>query len=841
MARPRRRSARAGDKRAAAPPQVIDAAAVPAMRVADLRAALSARGLPMEGVKAQLAQRLAEALAAESPGAAAAPADGAPPERGPVAEAPAHDAQTPLGARKHAELRQMCADRGLKTSGSKATLAERLAEHLGAAGTGEARVSADEEGRGREQVEQQRESEPARDGAQAADEDSGAAATAIALDVSKLKVTELRAALSSRGLDSKGLKAALVVRLREALVKEAGKDAPAPMVESGDDDMGQNEDEDEQPSPDDLTASAQTLTSATGAAYWRRLCPHLSVDGESEGDSAPAATAAAQVDLSDEAAHAIATEILSNGFARVGDMAGADVSLPTGQLPHVSALADGVHAVVDAGWPASFVLMYDEAWAMLRAASAIVERASGGRLSCNLDSLAWRVDAAKGEAGFAPHRDRQPDNAGDFFFEADDFPKYATLWVALTDATPAGGCLYAVPKDADPGYASGDPVVDNTTRGLPMALRRALPSKESLQMIAALPVPAGSAVAFSGRSIHWGSAGYGLHPPPRIAISFGCSDADFEAPYLKGAGGSLASTAEPPPPSVRLALAAAQTLVYHQRFPQDAGMLSLCTEAFNRHADDFDERYATKVRAELVEAVKEAVENAEELGEEVEELLMDRALDGVLEAKGDELLQFRDDFDEMEADGDSEGEESEDYDDYDVCVDSDGEDDEDEEVLRAVSKRTRNALDSLDMMMMDEGDSEDSDGEEDDEAQRAALSRRTRHALDLVDEIMEDEEEGDSDEEDDEDGDDYEEDDEGVGTGHVAIDTNGELSHYSDQDRRSPLAARVPLWHPRQRLYMSKVGRLGRFLSRAHRCHALLDRRKEQAAIFDAIFSQSRR
>ena len=161
-------------------------------------------------------------------------------------------------------------------------------------------MSADEEGRGREQVEQQRESEPARDGAQAADEDSGAAATAFALDVSKLKVTELRAALSSRGLDSKGLKAALVQRLREALVKEV-KDAPAPMVVSGDDDVGQDEDEDEQPSPDDLTASAQTLTSATGAAYWRRLCPHLGVDG-SPGGLRASSYGGGVVDLSDEAA-----------------------------------------------------------------------------------------------------------------------------------------------------------------------------------------------------------------------------------------------------------------------------------------------------------------------------------------------------------------------------------------------------------------------------------------------------------------------------------------------------------------------------------------------------------
>jgi heterogeneous nuclear ribonucleoprotein U-like protein 1 len=42
------------------------------------------------------------------------------------------------------------------------------------------------------------------------------------LDLSKLKVVELRAELSSRGLDTKGNKAVLVDRLKEALDEEAG-------------------------------------------------------------------------------------------------------------------------------------------------------------------------------------------------------------------------------------------------------------------------------------------------------------------------------------------------------------------------------------------------------------------------------------------------------------------------------------------------------------------------------------------------------------------------------------------------------------------------------------------
>lgn len=40
------------------------------------------------------------------------------------------------------------------------------------------------------------------------------------MDVSKLKVVELRAELASRGLDQKGVKAILAARLQEAIDKE---------------------------------------------------------------------------------------------------------------------------------------------------------------------------------------------------------------------------------------------------------------------------------------------------------------------------------------------------------------------------------------------------------------------------------------------------------------------------------------------------------------------------------------------------------------------------------------------------------------------------------------------
>ena len=95
------------------------------------------------------------------------------------------------------------------------------------------------------------------------------------------------------------------------------------------------------------------------------------------------------------------------------------------------------------------------------------------------------VDPAAGAAGWPPHRDRvsprphaqhcpclsaprptfaqlepcrlcQGTDESASAFRADGTPHYCTVWVALTDATPANSCLMVVPKDKDKGYSEGD-------------------------------------------------------------------------------------------------------------------------------------------------------------------------------------------------------------------------------------------------------------------------------------------------------------------------------------------------------------------------------------------------
>ena len=75
--------------------------------------------------------------------------------------------------------------------------------------------------------------------------------------------------------------------------------------------------------------------------------------------------------------------------------------------------------------------------------------------SPSFDTLAWCVDPRDGQAGFAPHRDRQPADVA-ASSRADGSPRYATLWLALSEATPENSCMHLVPRRHDPGYDAGD-------------------------------------------------------------------------------------------------------------------------------------------------------------------------------------------------------------------------------------------------------------------------------------------------------------------------------------------------------------------------------------------------
>ncbi len=366
-----------------------------------------------------------------------------------------------------------------------------------------------------------------------------------------------------------------------------------------------------------------------------------------------------------------------------------------------SQLADAIEKLHRHQFPATFILLYDEAWKVANIGNEILTKNAHTNNVFNFDILAWYINPSEGMAGFSPHRDRQPDSKKKIAnsFHEDGQAKYLTLWMALTDATPENSCLYVIPKQFDPGYLSGDDIDDHdedkgdknkgnfnspspeTTRQDQDPLSRALQTKQAYQNIRALPRNAGESVVFTHRILHWGSKGNSRCEDARVAISFVSSDPLFERPYLRNSAkymkidktstvcsedGNIGSTAVGtesfmlPPFKIRLVLVCAQLLIYYQRFDLPTDTIRACYEFCKDHSSELDETYYKKVTLEFVKAMREDKKSRLKKGDggdvqndeddvddddDDDEAILEAMLD---HADGD----FSDDFDDMDDDDD---------------------------------------------------------------------------------------------------------------------------------------------------------------------------------------------
>eukprot|EP00941_MAST-03F_sp_MAST-3F-sp1_P002928 g2928.t1 len=313
-------------------------------------------------------------------------------------------------------------------------------------------------------------------------------------------------------------------------------------------------------------------------------------------------------------------------------------------LPWTANITDvkkGIENLLLHGWPATFILVYDEAWALAKEVSELMSYVSGGNCN-NMDMLAWHVDPNKGDSGFSPHRDRQPEDLASSF-RKDGSPKYSTCWIPLTDAVPDNSCLYFIPRAFDPGYGpeEGDLPGEND----PDPLQRALLRKEDYQNIRAVPVRSGSAVMFSHRIIHWGSSGRRGYHTPRVAFSFAASDPSFEPAYFLSG-----ENAFPKKVNVRLALAAGQMISYYDRFQFSGDKLRFFYRLFKKGGDTiFHKSYREKVITAFVEATQETEKPFSQDDEDEDDDALDEAMDAILDAHfADDGIEFHDDYDDEE-------------------------------------------------------------------------------------------------------------------------------------------------------------------------------------------------
>ncbi|GLI65349.1 hypothetical protein VaNZ11_008898 [Volvox africanus] len=327
-------------------------------------------------------------------------------------------------------------------------------------------------------------------------------------------------------------------------------------------------------------ASTRNIRNLSAQDYWAAICPELSAGGKSGLHTKKRRKK--KITINEDFKHQMHNE----GVFQVHP---SEMRWSV----NIHRLALSMVTLMQQGWPPTFLIMFNEVWTLIEQARVLMAATTGN--ACNMDVLCWYVDPNHATAGFSPHRDRQPDDSPATFRAGDSSPMYSTCWVPLTDACPENSCLYMVPRWADPGYYDGD------DDGGPDPLSVALSSKESFQSIRAFPAPAGSAIIFSHRIIHWGSRGRKGFHTPRLAISWGCADDAYEPPYFSR------SYLPYPPLEMRAALACGQMLVYHERFSMTARQLTLYYKFFSMHADKFHESYREKVASEFLAATKEVV------------------------------------------------------------------------------------------------------------------------------------------------------------------------------------------------------------------------------------------
>jgi ectoine hydroxylase-related dioxygenase (phytanoyl-CoA dioxygenase family) len=156
-------------------------------------------------------------------------------------------------------------------------------------------------------------------------------------------------------------------------------------------------------------------------------------------------------------------------------------------------------AVTDAhtrGVPTVHAFLDDSLWELREALVPIARDALGGEVVSMPAYWAWRV--GPGSRGWPPHRDRHQ------LFRAEDGTlACVTLWVALTDATAANGCMYCVPSYWDYEYEREHP-------GIVVA---------NEQYLRALPAPAGAVLGWTHTLLHWGGA-CTTNAPPRVSASY---------------------------------------------------------------------------------------------------------------------------------------------------------------------------------------------------------------------------------------------------------------------------------------------------------------------------------
>ena len=206
---------------------------------------------------------------------------------------------------------------------------------------------------------------------------------------------------------------------------------------------------------------------AADPQYWLQLAPQMSIAGAPRVHprSVPAAT----------------LDAARRHFAAEGYFQTPPVLDPA----ELTCLNGAIDALGAAGWPSAFAWVFDEFWALARLpdVSDLLASQIGAGYSQIPHIWTHVVPATVGSGGWAPHVDGFGSGR-------------ASIWIALTDATLANGCMHVVSRRRLPESFGARPL--ETAR---VALADAF---RALQGVRALPVARGSALGWTFDVLHWG-------------------------------------------------------------------------------------------------------------------------------------------------------------------------------------------------------------------------------------------------------------------------------------------------------------------------------------------------
>lgn len=243
--------------------------------------------------------------------------------------------------------------------------------------------------------------------------------------------------------------------------------------------------------------------------------------------------------------------LAERGFAVVTDLVtraeATDVAM------RIEALrADGV--------PPVFGYAIDNVWSVGHAIARGASASLGASYELLSDGWVFWIEPKPGRAGWAPHRGSTV--LGEDRLAPDDI----NAWLALTDVTIDGSCMYVTPLDEDPLYPT-----DLTAPASEMARARGR----------ALPVEAGTLLVWNANALHWGGAMRERATTPRVSITFTARRADASAGTAPDEPAACTAQREPGDLRARLDEIARFVLTYEGQepdFPLDAKLWARWTE-----------------------------------------------------------------------------------------------------------------------------------------------------------------------------------------------------------------------------------------------------------------------